>query len=127
MKAKELRFTRCVRLPQSGPFEFRAWEKASFMGIEQREYNGKVTHPHLVFADQPAGPQITYRMLVVEGQAQIPIDEDWVPMATVFKTPRGFGSLWISTSSSRRKKEPDRGKSKAKEVEPDLIVGVNAS
>ena len=126
MKTKEMRFSRCVKLPEKGPFEFQAWEKAAFMGIEQRDHNGKVTRPHLVFSDCPAGKQITYRMLVLQGQSQVPMDEDWVPMALVFKTPKGFGSLWLSTSSSRRKKVPDRGEEKGTVVEPDIIVGANA-
>lgn len=125
MKAPGSRFVRAVKLPPVGVFEFKAWEKAQFVGIEQRDYNGRVTHPYLIYYDCPGGSQITYRMMVLEGQCQIPDDEEWAAMGIgAFKTVRSFGTLCVSISSSKRKKEPVRGGLKAKAAKPDVIVGV---
>lgn len=124
MKLPGIRFIRALLLPGPGIIEFKAWEKAQFMGIEQRDYNGRVKKPHLIYTDCPEGPQITYRMLLIEGQAQVPDDEDWLAMGQCFPTPRSFGTLYICDSSSRKKKVPDRGKTEAKDAKADLIVGL---
>ena len=124
MKLPGIRFVRAIELAGPGVIEVEAWEKAQFMGIQQRDYNGRLKKPYLIYTDCPQGHQITYRLLLVEGQAQIPDDEDWLAMGQCFPTPRSFGTLYISDSSSRKVKVPKRGKTEAKDAKADLIVGV---
>ena len=122
-KLPSAQFVRAVELT-SGVIEFDAWEKAKFVGIEQRDWNGKITKPYLIYVDCPGAEQLTFRLLVLEGQAQIPSDEEWLPMPLVFKTPRSFGTLFVSGSSHSKKKAPDRPKGDTKTRTPDLIVGL---
>lgn len=123
---KEITYVRAVKLPVEGVFEFKAWNRAQFLGIEQREYNGKLTNPHLVYTDCPAATQTIYRMRVISGQSQIPTDESWHPLAEVFKTKLSFGTLWI-TAANRKKKQNETENTEAVAVEPDVIVGANAN
>lgn len=101
---------------ERGIVEFEAWENARWLGIWQRPYNIKTTRPYLIFENYPAGRQIIYRFLILEGLAALPTDEKFSPLQFVWQTRKSFASLWISTSCQGKRREPDRGATVAKEV-----------
>lgn len=109
-----------VPLETPGVVEFRAWEKAQWLWVWPKPFNGKTDIPHLVFLDCPGGRQVTWRMLFLEGQAELPIDEneDWAPLSGLgFRTRRSFGTLWMSQHCYAKANELKRGSLKARTVE----------
>jgi len=123
-KEEGMHFVRVIPLTQEGVVEFSAWEKAKWIGIWERPYNVKSTKPHLIFEDCPGARQITYRMLILHGQAQLPMDEKWMPIPVWWQTRKSFGTLWLNASAQKKTAEPERGKTPATMVEPDQLVEV---
>ena len=114
-----MQFIQVVPL-EIGVIEFIAWEKALWLAIWNKPHNQKSTIPHLAYLDTPGGRQQTWRILVLEGQAEMPMEEKewWTPLNFSFPTRRSFATVWMSSLCMQRKtiKEGDRGKLKAKEV-----------
>jgi hypothetical protein len=63
-------------------------------------------------------------MLVLEGQAAIPLDEKWLPLSLWFNTRKSFATIWMNAAARKKTGEPERGEAKAKEVVADKLVGV---
>jgi hypothetical protein len=92
---KHTRFISVVPLERPGVIEFGAWEKAKWLGVWLKPFNVKTTMPHLVFLDCPTTRQIIFRLLILEGQAPLPVDpnEDWTPFGIpAWQTRRSFGT-----------------------------------
>lgn len=104
MNKQHTNFTRAVELPEAGVVEFEAWEKAKFVGVAPLYYNGKATAPHLIFEDCPTLQQVTYRFLVLQGEAAVPLEERWVVMGYTWPTRKSFGTLFISPTPTPRDK-----------------------
>ena len=100
-KDKHTHYTRKIELPRKGVVEFRAYEKATFMGVWDKDYNGKSTTPHLILGDCPTKKQLTYRFLVLEGEAPLPLNERYVSMGFVWGTKNSFGTLHMSADVDR--------------------------
>lgn len=116
-------FIHVVPLERPGVIEFPAWELAKWVGIWQKPWNERTTIPHLVFLNCPSGRQVTFRMLILEGQAQMPIDpkgeEEWSLLGLpVWSTKRSFASLWMSNNCYAKSKDLKRGSLVATEVKP---------
>lgn len=116
-----MKFISVVPLEKPGVIEFPAWENAKWLHVWQKPWNERTTIPHLVFYDCPSARQITYRMLILQGQAQMPIDaggEEWSPLGLGWETRRSFGTLWMSNYCYSKAAELQRGSLVAIEVEP---------
>lgn len=129
--AQHMRFVSVVPLERPGVIEFAAWEKARWIGIWLKPFNVKTEIPHLVFLDCPTARQITFRFLVLEGQAPLPSDpdEDWTLMTIpVWQTRRSFATLWLSSNCFSKAEQPKRGLLEARAVEkrgihePDILA-----
>lgn len=116
MTEKHTNFVRAIDLPQKGEIEFKAWEKAKFINVEVKDFNGKSTTPILVLEDCPSRKQLTYRFLVLEGEAPLPIGERWIAMSFTWRTKRSFGTLFMSVDVDRNKKPTQARKKKQGEV-----------
>lgn len=114
-------YVRAVDLSEPGIIEFTAWKNANFIGIWEKYHNGKVTKPHLVYVDCPGEAQITYRFLILEGMAEVPHDEKWMPMQMCWSTQRSFGTLYLN-AGAKRKGDPDRGIREAREGKPSRVM-----
>ena len=114
-----------VPLEKSGVIEFQAWVKTAWLGIWQKPWNERTTIPHLVFFDCPTEKQVTWRFLILDGQAQMPIDpeEEWRPLGLpVWQTRRSFSSIWISNACYSKKVDLPRGKLVARDVEKKVMA-----
>jgi len=114
---KHTNFVRKIELPRSGNVEFKAWEKAKFIAVWMKDLNGRATTPHLILEDCPTRKQLTYRFLVVEGEAPLPLEERWVAMGMAWSTRHSFGTIFMSADVDRSKKPK-----KAEKEEPREIV-----
>jgi len=116
-----MRFVHVVPLERPGVIEFPAWELAKWLGLWMKPWNERTTIPHLVFLNCPSGRQITFRMLILEGQAQMPIDpggEEWAWLGLpIWRTKRSFAGLWMSNYCQSKASELKRGSLVATEVE----------
>jgi hypothetical protein len=127
---QHMRFISVVPIERPGVIEFQAWKKAQWLYVWMKPWNERQEIPHLAFLDCPTLDQVTYRMLALEGQAQIPIDEEeeWVPMSIGWPTRRSFCTLWMSQHCYNRTKELRRGRAQARVVKaaplhkPDLSM-----
>lgn len=119
-----MQFIQVVPL-EPGVLEFTAWEKALWLWIWEKPWQEKVSIPHLVYLDCPGGTQQIWRMLVLEGQAEMPVDEKeyWSPIQLGWRTRRSFCTLWMSSLCMQRGKVTDekRGSLVAKEVKPVAV------
>jgi len=120
----EMKFVSVVPLERPGVIEFPAWELARWLYIWQKPWNNRTTIPHLVFLDCPAARQVTWRMLLLEGQAQLPLEEAeaWSPLSLGWQTRRSFATLWCSSHCHAKSADLKRGSIVAREVEPKAIV-----
>jgi hypothetical protein len=120
-----MRFIHVVPLEKDGVIEFKAWEGARWLGIWKKPWNDRTTIPHLAFLDCPSGRQTTWRLLILEGQAQMPIDEkgeEWSYLGLqIWETRRSFGSLWMSTYCQSKSSEMKRGSLPARLVLPKAL------
>lgn len=122
--AQHMRMISVVPLERPGVMEFSAWELARWLGIWMKPFNQKMEIPHLAFLDCPTARQITFRFLVLHGQAELPWEEkeEWSYLGLqVWPTRRSFGTLWLSNSCFSKKEEPDRGRLKARVVEKEAL------
>lgn len=122
--ALHMKYVSVVPMETAGVIEFRAWELAKWLGVWMKPFNQKTSIPHLVFLDSPSQRQITFRMLILEGQAEMPMDEseDWSPLGLeVWPTRRSFGTLWMSTHCYAKTAELRRGRLVAREVEAEAV------
>ena len=122
----KMKFVSVVPLEKPGVIEFSAWTLAKWIGIWMKPWNERTFIPHLAFLDCPDARQVTWRMLILEGQAQMPIDENeiWSPMGVqVWSTRRSFGTLWMSNHCHARANEVElkRGDLPALTVEAKAI------
>ena len=115
-------YIRSIRVPDKGTFEFQAYEKATFIGVWQKDWNGRSTKPHLIIGDCPTKKQLTYRFLVTQGEAPMPIGERWVSMGFVWGNRNSFGTLHMSADVNR-KAPPKKAKKekKAREVVTERV------
>lgn len=122
-QSKHMRLISVVPLERPGVIEFAAWEKVRWLGVWRKPFNVKTEIPHLVFLDCPTMRQMTWRLLVLEGQAPLPSDEneDWSELGFLWHTRRSFATLWISNNCFPKKEEPKRGLLVATRVEPKGI------
>jgi hypothetical protein len=123
--ASHSRFITVCPLERPGVIEFGAWENTVWLSIWMKPYNQKSEIAHLIFLDCPTARQITYRLLFLEGQAQLPIDaeEDWSILGVnAWSTRRSFGTLWISKNCFAKSLEPKRGRLVATTIETKPIV-----
>lgn len=122
--AHHMRLISVVPLERAGVIEFSAWELTRWLGIWMKPFNQKMEIPHLAFLDCPTARQITFRLLVLEGQAELPYEEkeqwSFLDLGT-WPTRRSFGTLWLSKGCSSKKEEPDRGRLEAREVKKEAL------
>jgi len=130
-QAQHMRFVSVVPLERPGVIEFPAWEKTRWLGIWLKPFNVKTTIPHLIFLDCPSARQVTWRLLILEGQAEFPADptEDWSYLGLdAWSTRRSFATLWMSQHCQAKASELKRGMLVAREVtaapitEPPLLA-----
>lgn len=114
-------FVRHVDVSEPGIIEFRAWKQAKFMGIWQKPHNEKTTKAHLVYVDCPGEAQITFRWLILEGLAEVPHDEGWLPYGMCWPTRKSFGTLYLN-SGAKKKGDPERGIREAREGKPSKMM-----
>ena len=114
-------FIRHMDISEPGIIEFHAWKNAKFMGIWQKPHNDKTTKAHLVYVDCPGEAQITYRFLILEGLAEVPIDENWLPFNECWTTRKSFGTLYMN-AGAKRKGDPDRGLRQARQGQPSKML-----
>ncbi len=123
--AEGMKFIHVVPLEKDGVIEFKAWEGAKWLGIWQKPWNERTTIPHLAFLDCPSGRQVTWRLLILQGQAQMPIDtagEEWAYLGLqVWETRRSFATLWMSTYCHTKASELQRGSLAARLVLPKAL------
>ena len=119
-------FVSVIPLEKPGIYEFKCWGKVKLLGVWMKPWNQRDRIPHLVFQDCPTSPdQVVKRILFLEGQAQLPIDESekWVESGVqVFPTQRSFGTIWSSANTIMKTKEPKRGRGETNFIE---LAGVN--
>ena len=130
-QARHMRMISVVPLERPGVIEFAAWDMVRWLGVWRKPFNVKTEIPHLVFLDCPTLRQMTWRLLVLEGQAPLPsdVDEEWSTLGLqVWQTKRSFATLWISNNCFSKTDEPKRGLLVATEVEargihePDVLA-----